>query len=403
MKGGNLRADPCTSGSYIEMSSDFLSVLKNVYEGSGVPTVITDDALRVVWKNNTSAAVFAENESLHGYFGSELPDTGLVNTVIKGSVYSFNILKAEDHREEKTYYVMELVRSEKMSEILNTPAIKNYLLFLCSRIRESAGLVTNSSDEIYDSVSCGIFDGKMITDRLNIIDKNIIAITREIIDPDQFFSLLDMDEKEVTLSMESELRRIAGEASSTVGRAARVTCDCGDDIFFRMGRSAFETVIAGMTARCCSYGGLPDVILFSAERTGDSRAEVSVLALHSGKTPEEFRKNISAQELRDPNKDMFFSYICDILCARVGAEFTRYEVPNGFICKMEFNVLPKDISGIAMVNADYSVGKGHFSDIALALAEFSIPVRYPFYDIDRDETDKEENDGIIPVFAEKNS
>ena len=164
-----------------------ISVLKSVYDRSGLPVAITDGQLSVIWKNKTSSPIFSEGEQLIGLFGGKIPDTGITNTISKGSLYSFNILKAEDRSENGLYFVIELVHSEKIINILNTPAVKDYILYLCSKIKNMAGMISNSADEIYDAISCGLFDGEMITDRLNVIDDGIMSITKEVIQPDQFY------------------------------------------------------------------------------------------------------------------------------------------------------------------------------------------------------------------------
>lgn len=368
------------------MSASVISALKNIYDRSGLPAAITDNKLCIIWKNRVSSPLFNENKQLLEIFGGRLPVSGLTNIVAGEELYSFNILKTDDHTDSSVYYVIEIVRSEKIKNILNTPAIKDYILYICAKIKNMAGTVTNSADEIYDAVSCGLFDGAMITERLNTIDEGMMSITKEVIPPDQFYSLVDMKEKEVTLSMDNELRRAADEASDTLGKKVKITCDCEKNIFFRMDRSLFETVIAGMTADCCSMV-FPDMLIFSAERTADNRALISVTSLDPRKRNVSRNEKISEAPLQNPDRNMFFDYICDICCSKFGAVFTRTELPDGYLFKMEINILSKGEACIAMTSSEYSMGKGHFGKMALMLADCGPMKRYVFYDIDTEEAE----------------
>lgn len=366
------------------MSSSVISALKNIYDRSGLPAVITDSKLCIIWKNKISSSLFSENEQLLELFGGKTPRSGIKNIVAGDELYSFNILRTDDRSENGSYYVIELVRSEKIKNILNTPAIKDYILFICAKIKNMAGTISNSADEIYDSVSCGLFDGEAITERLNIIDKGIMSITKEVIPPDQFYSLIDMKEKAVTLSLDNELRRAADEASETFGKKVKITCDCEKNIFFRMDRSLFETVIAGMTSDCCSMI-FPDMLIFSSERTADNRASISVTSLDPQKRSR--NEEISEAALQSPNRNLFFEYICDIFCSKYGAVFTRTELPDGYLFKMEIDIISKNESCIAMTSSEYSIGKGHFGNMPLMLADCYPLKRYVFYDIDTEEAE----------------
>ena len=275
-------------------------------------------------------------------------------------------------------------------KILNIPEIRDYVNFICSKIREAAGVIINSADEIYDSVSCGLCDGQMITENLNMIDENIMSITKEIVMPDQFYSLMDMDGKnKVTLAMDRELQRVVGKIESTLGKAVKVTSKCDRGIFFRMDHTTFETLIAGMTDRCCCGKFYPETLVYSASRVGERRAELSVMGI----SPESQRNNIRLQtilsaELRDIKRDMFFEYICELLCSRFGAAFTKTEMPNGYNIKMEFDIISGGEPRIEMTPRDIDMGR--FSAASLMLADFPVQKRYKYYDIDAEEiTDSE--------------
>lgn len=368
------------------MSGNLISTFKSIYDKSGLPAAIADEKLHVIWKNKISGSVFSDSSSLLDIFGGKIPDTGLVNTISGSDLCSFNVLKAEDRVENRLYYIVELVRSERIINILNTPAIRDYISYLCAKIRDAAGTVSNSTDEIYDAVSCGIFNGEDITERLNIIDESIMSITKEIVQPDQFYFLMDMNEKEATLSLDNEMQHAVNSARASLGKIVEVTYNCDKNIFFRMDRSTFETVIAGMAAKCCGMEFLPETLVFSAKRIRDGRAEVSVMSVSSECRNNNIRSNaVYGADLRGINSDLFFDYICEILCSRFGAVFTKAEMPNGFLFKMEFDVISQGVPSIAMTSAEYAIGRGRFGIMPLMLADFPALKRYKLYDIDGEE------------------
>ena len=370
------------------MSGNFISILKSIYEKSGIPVAVADSRFRIIWKNKTSGTVFTEGESLLDIFEGTIPDTGLVSAYMGDSLCSFNVLKAEDKTENELYYIAELVRSEGLVKIMNTPAIRNYISFICAKIKNAAGAVSNSMDEIYDSISCGLYDGEMITERLNIIDENIMSVAKEIVMPDQFYALMDMDEMDqITLSMESEIKRAVSSIESNIGKAVKITSSCERSIFFRMDRGTFETIIAGMTEQCCSAGLYPESLVYSVNRIGDDRAELSVMSVSPENRLNTVRSGeIIGAELRKIKNNLFFEYICDLLCTKFGMVFTKSEMPNGYLFKMEFDVITRGVPCIAMIPADYSIGRGRFGTIPLMLADFPVSERYKFYDIDAEYT-----------------
>lgn len=368
------------------MSADLLSVLKNIYEKSGVPTAIADKTGCIIWNSKTAGSCFETGSRLTNLLGKFDITVGTNNVIRKGSVFSYNIMKTGGGTDNDEFYIIELMRSETIENILNTPAIRSYMTFLSSKIRNMAGVVVNSADEIYDAVSCGIFDGRMITDRLNSIDKSIMSVTKEIVQSDQFYSLLDKQENEVTLSAKNELRRAINEAGNVLGKKVKFSLNCKCDVFFRMDRSAFETVIGGFAAMCCGTDRLPKELIFSAEKLNDKRAEISVTSVRGNdgspapKVPENVGKN-----------NLFFSYTCDMLCSKIGAVFTKAETPNGFTVKMEFDMISINDSHIAMTGMKYSVDKGAFETIPIMLADVPTEDRYSFYNIDADDTADKHN------------
>lgn len=364
------------------MSDNFISALRQIFELSGIAVTITDENLDVIWRNKLAKPakpVYRENrESMRFVFGEDTPKTGMIHKTADGVVYSFNVMKTEDASDKKSYYIFELVRSEKLDNILASPPVRDFIAFICVRIRETLGNITFFADDIFNEISIGCPDFKGITDDLNKIDRNIMMLAREIIQPEQLYFLLDGEDAEITLSLDDEMRKTVSDARKVFGRKIRVSEDYDENIYFRMERSTFETLIAGMTEECCGGELSPERFVFSAKRKDSGRAEISVMSINTsgkknGSYEEEVRGNIEKLNL---NNHMFFEYICDILRKRCGAVFTKTTRSDGLLYKMEFDVIPAGVPSIAMNRTYYGLASERFSTMAMSLAYFRSDERY---------------------------
>lgn len=369
------------------MPENIISAVKIIHDKSGIPVVFTDSNFCITWKNKLASPLFDEGECLSETFENADFKEGVVNAFQGDTLYSLNVIRLGDKDEKYSEYMVEFLHMDSIIRILNIPEIRDYISFVCAKIKEAAGTVAGSMDEIHDAVSCGLFDGKMITDRLNIIDKNIMSITKEIVMPDQFYALMDMDGKnKVTLAMDRALQRIVGNINAEIGKAVKVTSKCDKGIFFRMDPVMFETVVMGMTEQCCSGKIYPETLVYSVSRVSEGRAELSVMSI----SPECRQNNTRVQtvmeaELRNIKRGLFFDYICEFLCSKFGAAFTKTEMPNGYSFKMEFDIISGSEPRIAMEPADYHTGMNRFDMTPLMLADFPVNERYAYYDIDAEE------------------
>ena len=372
------------------MSANFVSVLKNIYEKSALPTAVADREFRFIWKNRAFGALYGDNDSLLSLFGGKIPESGLENVILDGSLCTFNILKAEETDGRSLYYIAELVRSESMADILNSSAIRDYISYICAKIKDAAGMISNSADEIYDAVSCGLYDGQMIVSSLNTIDESIMSVAKEVIKPEHFYYLMDKSEKEITLSADREIQRIVNAVEKGFGKEVRVTKSIDRSIYFRMDRSTFELMLAGMTEKCCGTKYFPEILSYSINKTGRGRAELSVKSVSPEGRPNTIRMpRLLDAELRNIKTDLFFEYICDILCERSGAVFTKAEIEGGYLFKMEFDIISTEKPRIEMTPTDYFAGR--FGTVPLMFADLPVTKRYKYYDIDAyDEEEAEE-------------
>lgn len=367
------------------MSDNFISALRQIFELSGIAVTITDEKLNVIWRNMLSKPISGEDrDSMRFIFGEDTPKTGMVHKTVDGVVYSFNVMKAEDASDKKCCYIFELVHTEKLENILSSPVVRDFISFICVRIRETLGNVTFFADDIYNEISIGCPDLKGITDDLNKIDRNIMMLAREIIQPEQLYVLLDSEDSEVTLSLDDEMRKIVSDAKKVFGRKIRVTEDYDENIYFRMERSTFEAVIAGMAEECCGTELAPERFVFSAKRTGGGRAEISVMSINtSGAKNGGYEKEIGNRlESMKLNSRMFFEYICDILREKCGAVFTKTARSDGLLFKMELDVIPAGVPSIAMNRTNYLLSSERFGTMPLALAYFRTNERYCYIPVE---------------------
>ncbi len=372
------------------MSSNFILNIKNLFAKSELPAAIADSKSVILWKNKASKMIFSVGETFFERLSEDHPKTGTADIFSDADdmVMSFNIIAFNAPDERKKYHIIELIHTESAMNIANNPAFKGYVKYICSKIKDSACIVASSLDELHDAVSCGIYDGEMLINEFNTIDKGMLTITKEMIQPDQFYELAEMEDIEnsdnvLTFLMDSELEKAAKAASSVLGKNVEVKSECEKNIFFRMSRSLFETVIGGMTENVCREV-FPEKLLFSAKRTDENRAEVSVSSLSSKKkSPPRvtFEENIG--------RNIFFDYICEILSRTINAVFTRSEVQGGCVFRMEFDVISKNRNCVAMISSEFTSFKGRFDTIPLMLAEFSQVGRYDYYDMDADDDCKE--------------
>ena len=349
--------------------------------------MFADSGFCVTWRNRLAVPLFSEGECLPDAFENASFREGVMNAYKGDAVYSINVVRLEESDEKGSEYLVEFLHTDSMIRILNTPGIRDYIYFVCAKIKDAAGVVTNSLDEIYDAVSCGLYDGRMITERLNIIDENIMSLTKEIVMPDQFYALMDMDGKNrATLAMDRELQRLVSVIDSEIGKAVKVTSKCERGIFFRMDPMMFRTIVMGMTECCCTGSIYPEMLVYSVSRVSEGRAEISVTSVSPESRPNRIRRQpLLDAELRSIRRGIFFDYICELVCSEFGADFTKTEMPNGFSFRMEFDIISGSEPRIAMESAGFNVGKDRFDMELLMLADIPVRKRYVFYDIDAEE------------------
>lgn len=327
------------------MAIDFLYKLKKEYSASGLPTVIADET-GILWANGSGSFIMKESGGDAEFiFGEDEPRTGLVTKNSGGESLLFNVIGTTDAETDRRFYIIELISSEKLSGIFSAAAVRDYVSYLCAKVRTVLSNITVTSDRLFDDISVGVSDDASVTDGLNRIQDNIMSLAREIVQPEQLYMLSDMlrseDISDSIILLDREMTEIVAEIRKRLGDSVRISEDYDKGIYFHMNADAFETVISAMTAECCSSRLYPDRLVFSAKRLDSSRAEVSVMLVNIGGRLNDICSGAAAEaDERGLKRNLFFDYMCDMLAMRNGARFTRLDMPDGRVYKMEMDAVP---------------------------------------------------------------
>ena len=360
------------------MAKDFISVIKQLYSSSGVPVAAADENFNIIWKNRLAEA---EESLFNSDIVSVLSEKGRLDGGIvcksadNGTVHRLNVMKFCDG--DAVYYIIEHISSDELKDLLKSPDVRNYFAYICARIRESAGAIAVSADEIDSAVMYFANGREDITENLNSIYRNMMLILREVIDPEQVYYALDPYCDDVTICVEDEIKLAGADASRSLGKTAVVDVIPESGIYIRMNRGVFETIIADMTAVCCEGALFPDKIVISSERTAETRAVIRIKSINTSG-----RKNVPSNYDRyKRSARLYADYLCDVMCSKYGAVFTQRELDDGFEYSMEIDALPQ--SKRIVMNGDmFGIRNERFSAMTLSLAEHHLENHYKCIDID---------------------
>lgn len=352
--------DPRGSGKM-----DHAYKLKKEYSASGLPVFITDEEMKILWKNNTGGSVPDLGESAEFIFEVGVPCTGLVVKEINGEICTFNVIRSEDAENSKFYYVIELVSSRELGGIVSAEAVRGYIGYICSKIRAAAGDIISVTDRLFEDISAGTLGVRRAAEGFDKIYESAAVLEREIAYPDRLYSLIDLKRPDDIIILDREMAAVAAGIKSSLRDSpqvsrqgkVRISEDYDRDIFFRMNADAFETAVASMAAECCGTGNYPDCcperIIFSARRSGRNRAEVTVMSLDIGNKRSSKGSSGSRSE-RSFTRKLLSEYVYDVLGLKNGARFSKENVPGGVVFRMNIEALPRGASVFAEKPVDGS-------------------------------------------------
>lgn len=363
------------------MSDNFILSLQQIFESSGITVTITDENFDTVWSNRP---VVTDRDSgsgnMRSIFGSENSKTGMVYATSDGIVYSYNIIKTENAADGKVYYIMELTHKEKLTDAFTNSAVRSFISFICVRIRKTFVNISSCSDNIFDGISKGVANLPEITKNLNRIDESIMALAREVVQPEMLYWLIDSDEYEDDVrSLDHDLERLAFSAQRTLGSKIKVKESCEKNIYFRMDKSVFEAIISGMTAECCASELIPEVFEFSAKRVDSTKAEIVIKSVNiSGEKNNKYERDmVSTFESMRLNPDLIFGYVREFVSRKYGAVFKKDPRADGLTFRMELNILPEGFQGVSMNQKEFLFEEGEtVNSMALSLAYFHAKKKY---------------------------
>lgn len=367
------------------MTTELFTMLKQLYIAAGIPTAIADEKLNILWRNplaETNRCPLSKDSALH-LFENGVPVSGLVFHTEGETIRRFNVLKFKNTDDPSVFYIIEHLGSDDIKTLLASPQIKSYMTYLCARIRDSVGMIAISADEI--DAATAVFGAGCgeVTDQLNTINKGLMLILREVINPEQLYYALDPCCDDVTICVADEIAHAVSDAKRALGRSVKISYTSEKGIYTRMNRSVFETIISDMALECCCGRLYPDELIFNCQSVrnrdprGKDRIAVTVKSLNSsGKenVPSKFEKDKKGSRL-------YFNYLCSVLCEKYGAEFTRSELENGCLCSIVLDSVGCD-RHIVMNNSKFAFHNNRFSAMTLSLAERHLEERYRLIDID---------------------
>lgn len=374
------------------MTTEFFTMLKQVYSAAGIPTAIADESLNILWRNSLAEPNRCplSTDSVSRLFENGVPVSGLVFHTEGEMIHRFNVLKTQNADDRSVFYVIELLGSDDIKALLASPHIKSYVTYLCARIRDSVGMIAISADEI--DAATAVFGAGCgeVTDQLNTINRGLMLILREVINPEQLYYALDPCCDDVTICVADEIAHAVSDAKRALGRTVKVSYTSEKGIYTRMNRGVFETILSDMALECCCGKLYPDELVFNCQSVrnrdprGKDRIAVTVKSLNSSG-----RENIPSKFEKDKKgSKLYFNYLCSVLCEKYGAEFTKSELENGCMCSIILDSVGLD-RHIVMNSSKFDFHTDRFSTMTLSLAERHLEERYRLIDIDSSDLEAE--------------
>ncbi len=352
------------------MTTEIFTILKQIYSSASIPTAVTDENFNVIWRNPPAEEnrCLLSCDNLLFIYNGNTPSPGTVCFADDETITKLNVMRTLDP-DGRPSYIIECLGKDDINALLNSPDVRSYVTYICAKIRESALMISVSADEIENAVLSA--DCSEVSDQLNTINRGIMLLLREVIDPEQLYYVLDPCCNDSTICVADELSQAVSDAKRSLGKTTKVICLTEKGIYTRMNRSVFETIISDMTAECCSGKLFPEELIFSCEKTASERAAITITCVNrSG------RKNApSDPETNKKGSKLYFNYLCDVLCNKYGAVFTRRENADGYSCRMEITAI-RSSTQIVMNDLKFNTRSGRFSSMMLSLAEHHLEEHY---------------------------
>ncbi len=357
------------------MESGAFGMLKRIYGATSTPVAIlnadcenadcVDGEYNILWKNPAAeASELFKGSSADFLCGSgEVPD-GVVSLFVNGAFRLFNVMKCEA---DGNCLIIEYIGIDHSRDISH---MKDYFIFLISRLRESASQISMSAYDIDLFLKNGETE---VASQLNRIDRNVMLLLRETVVPEHLFYAADPYCKDEALNLAEAVKIVAEDTERTLGRLSDVWQNAEDSVCAEINNNVLEAVLALMTAESCCGELFPERVEFAVERDSenDRRASVSVRSVSlSG------RKN-EPMKLETLKRNELFteSAFKAVLAEKYGAEFEKKQHSDGIECIITLDVLPKG-KNIVKSNPRTPMRDERFSSTAVSLSEKHYGERY---------------------------
>jgi len=345
------------------MQCEAISLLKQIYGAASIPVAVADEKLDILWKNSAADAsdMFGEKSADFIFPDGEITD-GVLSVCVNGIFQQFNVIK---YSTEKTCYIIEYTGQKTEFDI---SMMKSYFLHLCARLRESAGRIAMSADDISLAVKSGSTE---VAAELNRIERSIMLLLKEAIIPEQIYYILNPYCKDTTVNLADEIKLAAEDAEAALGRGAEVWQNSEGNIAADINRSVLEALLAYMTAESCCGELFPERLEYSLERKDEGRASVSVRSVNlSGK--KNVPSSIAVLKQTESFTDVLFKKLLE---EKYGASVEKEIFSDGIECRVTLDVL-EDKPVIVKSGSKFAIREKRFSAMAVSLSETHCGERY---------------------------
>ena len=90
------------------MTTEFFTMLKQIYSAAGIPTAIADESLNILWRNSLAEPNRCplSTDSASCLFENKVPVSGLVFHTEGETIHRFNVLKSQNADDRSVFTLL---------------------------------------------------------------------------------------------------------------------------------------------------------------------------------------------------------------------------------------------------------------------------------------------------------
>ena len=347
----------------------FKSIVK-AYSVSELPVAVLcgeDMEFNSAFKNKFR---FIAESELNSFLEKLSHNKGMCHEMFDSCLYTVNVAVIED------ITVIEIIRCESVKSLVDMPAVRQYLIYVFSKLRLSVNSISVAANDIYSVLSKNEAADSAVKQNLNTIDSSLLKIIGLIIDPEQIIYLTGDTDKDTTLPIKDELESITSDISAVFQKQCKVVCQRNDIVYSRVNRTALRTLMIDAASRFKIKGYIPDIITISSSIEKNDTAQIILEADWSSKRSyKEFCQKKGIEPDDNILQDFFFEYICSIFCKRYKGTFEQAELPDGYRFTLTFPSIKRVPLNVSAPNM-FSQEPQHFDTASIRFAEFKSAETY---------------------------